>query len=121
VFTTLIPQGNACQFGGISWLMELDASTGSRLTVSPFDTTGDGLVNNQDFLTVTYTDSNGNPQTVTVPVSGQQSNVGIIKTPGIISSGQLQYKYYSGSTGAIGMTTESGNTSSKRISWQQLQ
>ena len=121
VFTTLIPQGNACQFGGISWLMELDETTGAQLTESPFDTNGDGQVNNNDFITVTYTDEHGNTVTKSVPVSGQQSNVGIIKTPGIISAGQLQYKYYSGSTGAIGMTTESGNTNSQRLSWQQLQ
>src|ERR1041384_1307353 len=56
IFTTVIPQGTACQYGGISWLMELDINTGSRLTVSPFDINGDGKVNNNDFVTVTYTD-----------------------------------------------------------------
>jgi type IV pilus assembly protein PilY1 len=122
VFTTLIPEGNACQFGGESFLMELDASTGATLSSSPFDTNGDGLVNNQDMVTVTYTDPTTNQSvTKTVAVSGQESNVGIIKTPGIISSGQLQYKYFSGSTGAIGKITEKGSSSSARLSWQQLQ
>jgi len=121
IFTTLIPQGNACQFGGISWLMELDSSTGSQLTVSPFDTNGDGKVNTTDYVTVSYTDpKTGKPVTATVPVSGKQSNVGIIQTPGIISAGELEYKYYSGSTGNIGMTVESSSASGGRLSWQQL-
>ncbi len=122
IFTTLIPQGNACSYGGTSWLMEVDSTTGGDLTVSPFDTNGDGKVNSNDFVNVTYTDpTTGKSVNATVPVSGKQSNVGIIKTPGIISAGQLEYKYYSGSTGSIGMTTESGNPNTGRLSWQQLQ
>jgi type IV pilus assembly protein PilY1 len=122
IFTTLIPQGNACQFGGISWLMELDGDDGSQLGVSPFDINGDGKVNSNDYVTVTYTDpKTGANVTATVPVSGKQSNVGIIKTPGIIHGASLDYKYYSGSTGAIGMTTESNGDPGGRLSWQQLQ
>jgi type IV pilus assembly protein PilY1 len=123
IFTTLIPQGNACQFGGISWLMELDSDTGGSLTtISPFDVNGDGKVNASDLVTVTYTDpASGKTVTATTPVGGEESNVGIIKTPGIITSGTLQYKYYSGSTGSIGMTTESAPTSGGRVSWQVVQ
>jgi type IV pilus assembly protein PilY1 len=122
IFTTLTPQGNACQYGGTSWLMELDDSSGSSLSVSPFDVNGDGKVNNNDYVTVTYTDpTTGQSVTASVPVSGKQSNVGIIKTPGIISAGNLEYKFYSGSTGSIGTTVESGNPNVGRLSWQQLQ
>ena len=122
IFTTLIPQGNACSFGGISWLMELNGDNGGQLTQSPFDVTGDGKVNNNDYVTVSYTDpTTGNPVTASVPVSGKQSDVGIIQTPGIISAGQLEYKYYSGSTGKIGMTVESTTSNGGRLSWQQLQ
>ncbi len=122
IFTTVIPQGTACQFGGISWLMELNLDNGGQLNVSPFDTNGDGKVNTSDYVTVTYTDPKTNQSvTATVPVSGKQSNVGIIKTPGIISAGTLEYKYYSGSTGAIGMTVESSGVNGGRQSWQQLQ
>ena len=122
IFTTLIPQSAACQFGGTSWLMELDITSGSQLTVSPLDVNGDGKVNNNDYVTVTYTDPATNQSvTKSVPVSGEQSTVGIIKTPGIISAGSLQYKYFSGSTGTIGSTVESNPTSGGRLSWQQLQ
>jgi type IV pilus assembly protein PilY1 len=122
IFTTLIPQGNACQYGGSSWLMELDDSSGAALSVSPFDTNGDGKINGNDFVTVTYTDpATGKSVTASVPVSGKESNVGIIKTPGIISAGNLEYKFYSGSTGTIGTTVESSNVVTGRLSWQQLQ
>ncbi len=123
IFTTLIPQGNACQFGGVSWLMELNSSTGGSLTnISPFDVNGDGKVNSNDYVTVTYTDPVTNrPVTATVPVGGIESNVGIIKTPGIVTSGNMQYKYSSGSTGSIMMTPESAPTTGGRISWQQVQ
>ncbi|HET7921446.1 MAG TPA: hypothetical protein VFM15_01690, partial [Gammaproteobacteria bacterium] len=118
IFTTLIPEGSACEYGGDSWLMELDASTGSRLTdESPFDLDGNNKIDDSDL--VTYTDTDGKEHVVAV--SGKKSNVGIIKTPGIISAGEIQYKYYSGSTGKIGATTESAGTSSGgRLSWQQL-
>jgi hypothetical protein len=50
-----------------------------------------------------------------------ESNVGIIKTPGIITSGNLVYMYFSGSTGGVGSVTGSNPSSSGRISWQQVQ
>ncbi|HEX6549466.1 MAG TPA: PilC/PilY family type IV pilus protein, partial [Gammaproteobacteria bacterium] len=116
IFTTLIPEGDDCQYGGTSWLMELDASTGSRLSDSPFELNGDNLVNSKDLVTVTV-----NGQDITVAASGKQSTVGIIQTPGIISGGSLEYKYYSGSTGKVGETTESvPNDQHGRLSWRQL-
>lgn len=123
IFTTLTPQGNACSYGGTSWLMELNADNGGTLTgQSPFDVNGDGKINANDYVTVTYTDPATNKSvTVSVPVSGKQSNVGIIKTPGIISAGNLEYKIYSGSNGSVGVTVESGNPDTGRLSWQQLQ
>jgi type IV pilus assembly protein PilY1 len=122
VFPTVIPQGNACQFGGESFLMELDASSGAALSSSPLDTNGDGKVNNQDLVTVTYIDPTTNQSvTKTVAVSGQQSNIGIIKTPAIISAGLVQKKIIIGSTGNHAVITEKGGNSSGRLSWQQLQ
>jgi type IV pilus assembly protein PilY1 len=117
IFTTLIPTGSGCDYGGNSWLMELDASTGSRLTSSPFDLTGDNKVDTGDLVTLTNPDGT----TVTVAASGKKSDVGIIKTPGIITAGELEYKYYSGSTGKIGETVESApSNTSGRLSWKQL-
>lgn len=117
IFTTLIPNIDPCQFGGTSFLMELDAYSGSRLSSSPFDLNGDKLFNNLDY--VSYTDSSGT--TTQVAVSGQQSTVGIIQTPAIISASSLEYKYFSGSTGTIGSVKESLSSKTGRQSWVQLQ
>ena len=122
VFTTVIPQGSACQYGGTSWLMELDIDNGGQLSISPLDINGDGKVNSNDYVTVTYTDpKTGETVTATVPISGVQSNVGIIKTPAIITAGTVELKVFSGSTGQRSSYTESMGSSGGRESWQQLQ
>jgi type IV pilus assembly protein PilY1 len=121
IFTTLIPQGNACQFGGTSWLMELDSTTGAALTAS-LDTNGDGNVNSNDYVTVTYTDpKTGASITQTSAVSGEQASGGIIKTPGIISSGSVDHLLASDSIGGIEGFTQKGASPDIRLSWQQLQ
>lgn len=117
IFTTLIPNIDPCQFGGTSFLMELDAYAGSRLSSSPFDLNNDKSFNSSDY--VSYTDSSGT--TIQVAVSGQQSTVGIIQTPAIISASSLEYKYFSGSTGTIGSVKESLSSKTGRQSWVQLQ
>jgi type IV pilus assembly protein PilY1 len=123
IFTTLIPDDNPCASGGTSWLMELDSLTGRRIAKSPFDLTGNNLINSEDLVLVEVVDgvySIGTTSGVKTAVSGIQSNVGIIKTPGVISAGDLEYKYTSGSTGAMEVTTESVSGSSGRQSWRQL-
>ncbi|HKV96486.1 MAG TPA: PilC/PilY family type IV pilus protein [Gammaproteobacteria bacterium] len=121
VFTTLIPNTNSCGFGGTSYLMELNAFTGSRLMQSPFDMNGDGHFTSGDYVTVTVPNGSGGTQTITVPVSGLQSSVGIIQTPAIISASSLEYKFASGSTGQILSVTESAAAGTGRQSWVQLQ
>ncbi len=112
IFTTIIPSADACTFGGTSWLMELDAVSGARLTYSVFDVNGDGLVNDADFVTL--------PDGTKVPVSGRKMP-GIVTEPGIISAGEIEYKYSSTSSGAIIVTTEAGGgTEFGRQSWRQL-
>lgn len=115
IFTTLIPSSEPCDFGGSGWLMELDAVSGARLAYSVFDLDADGLFNEGDYVEIEI-----DGETVRVPVSGQRSQVGIIKTPGIISAGDREYKYTSGSTGEIGVTAERGSTLGGRQSWRQL-
>lgn len=117
IFTTLIPapQDEPCEFGGTGWLMELDATEGGRLNMTVLDINGDGLFNDEDFVTVTV---NGN--TVKVPVSGLRSTIGIISTPGIIEAGRTEYKYTSGSSGTIGVITEKNSSGHGRKSWKEL-
>lgn len=113
IFTTLIPSSDACAYGGKSWLMELEAVQGGRLTFSVFDVNGDGLINESDYVTL--------PDGTKVPVGGKGLEE-IIKTPGIIGAGDVEYKFTSGSSGTLTSTIEVGGGLDKgRQSWRQLQ
>jgi type IV pilus assembly protein PilY1 len=116
IFTTTIPIDDPCQAGGQSWLMELDANTGARLDGTPFDVNNDGKFDKQDLVTILI-----DGKRVTVPVSGKKSTQGIIKTPGIISAGEREFKYASGSTGKLETTLETNPNDKGRLSWKQLQ
>ena len=116
IFTSIIPSQDVCDYGGRSWLMELDAVNGSRLTYSVFDTNNSDGVDEGDFITL--------PDGTKVPSSGKGSDE-LISTPGIISAGgsegsNLEYKYTSGSSGVIEVTTEQGGGEYfGRQSWRQ--
>lgn len=116
IFTTLIPSDDPCEAGGTSWLMELGSQTGGRLDYSVFDLNVDDLFNTEDFVTITIDD-----EEMTVPVSGLQSSIGIIKTPAVISSGEVEYKFFGGSSGEIDHVKEKGDDTAGRQSWRQLQ
>jgi len=73
--------------------------------VKLIDTNGDGIINSSDANT---------------SVSGKKATVGIIKTPGVVSSGTVEYKYTSGSSGSLESTTESTSGAGTRQSWRQL-
>lgn len=128
IFTTITPVPingeDACGEGseGTSWLMELDALTGSRLPDTglgaPWDINHDGQIDSGDLIDLH--DGKG-----PVSASGKQSTVGSVDTPGVVSNGKTEYKYTSGSNNAqIETTVERGSSSGSgagsRQSWQQL-
>jgi len=116
IFTTLLPSQDPCAFGGTSWLIELDATTGARLSYSVFDLDQNNQFNTVDYVTVTIS---GN--TFTVPVSALRSKVGIIKTPTVLSAGEREFKMASGTTGSVSSTSELGSiTVTGRASWREL-
>ncbi|MDP2325713.1 MAG: PilC/PilY family type IV pilus protein, partial [Gammaproteobacteria bacterium] len=116
IFTTVIPSGDACSAGGESWLMEIDALSGSRLTESPFDLNRDRSFDTDDFAPLP-----GDPDGREVPVSGRKSSQGIIKTPGIVTDDRIEYKFASGSAGGIDTTIENAGKQRGRQSWRELQ
>ncbi len=86
IFTTQLPSGPVCDFGGDGWLMELDGADGSRLIGAPFDIDGDGVFD-------LVADGNGNM----VPPGGIKSTGGALSTPGILDRGDgTEFKYMSG-------------------------
>ena len=113
IFATIIPSVSVCGFGGSSFLMELDADTGGRIGDPVLDINGDGKVDQLDQALW-----NGDYY----PASGIGSPE-MIKTPGIIGAGELEFKYTSGTSGTIGIITESAGdeTQAGRQSWRQLQ
>ncbi len=119
IFTTLIPDADPCNFGGTSWLMELDALSGSRLDDSPFDLKRDNQFTTEDMITVTV-----NGTSMTIPASGLQSTVGITPMPGVMvdPTQSVEYKYTPGTSGHIAVTVENpGPNSAGRQAWRQLQ
>ncbi len=113
IFTTLIPNTAACGFGGDSYLMEIDAVSGSRRATTPFDLNRDTAFNSEDEVMVGG---------VRMAVSGRQSKEGIIKTPAIIAAGAFEVKLASGTTGGIDTTIEPppGVEPGGRLSWRQM-
>lgn len=125
IFVSLIPSLDSCTAGGDGWLLELEAETGNRLpnAVPPWDVAGgsgggrDGVINQLDLVSL----SSG----TTVAPSGKQSSVGIVKTPAVVSAGNVEYKITGGGKrDASGRNTEVVRESASRIlgrqSWTQL-
>ncbi|HEX7060842.1 MAG TPA: PilC/PilY family type IV pilus protein [Woeseiaceae bacterium] len=118
IFATLIPNPDACAFGGESWLMELNTFTGGRLEYAVFDLDDDGLFDDSDWITVTE-----NGETVRVPPSGIAPDINIVKTPAIIAgvgANQDEVKIMSGSSGELIRISERGDVGLGRQSWRQL-
>ena len=115
-FTTLIPSGDACSAGGDSWLMVLDAITGSRLEYTPFDNNEDGAYNRRDFVLVTI-----DGKQVWVPLSGLKSGVGIINNQGAVSNGDEVIYIDCGTTGDCEKHTGPAGPQRGRQSWREVQ
>jgi type IV pilus assembly protein PilY1 len=131
IFTTLLPNPDACGFGGSGWLMELGWVNGGRLPTdaAPFlfrTQVGD----THEYAAVTL-DHDGKPGTGKVAPSGRKSSVGIVPTPAVLSraGAQREFKYLSGSELLAGsqrkvnieVVNESAESSSAgRRAWSQL-
>jgi type IV pilus assembly protein PilY1 len=114
IFVTITPEADICLSGGSSWLMELDAVTGTLLGIPPFDNTADGLFNLEDYID---TDSDG---TVDSVQAGKRFDE-LIPVPGILADKDKEYKFTPGSGGSLDVTVENpGVGNIGRQSWGQL-
>ncbi|WP_244968159.1 pilus assembly protein [Pseudomonas sediminis] len=52
IFTTMTPSADPCAFGGTSFIMAMNLSSGSRLNYAYFDTSGDGKLDNDDMTQI---------------------------------------------------------------------
>ena len=104
IFTTLLPSQEPCDFGGSSFVMQVDYRDGGALGFPAFDLNGDNIFDE--------TDTNA---------SGRMSDVGIVPTLSILSDSDRDVAFGSGSSGdvdVIGLNT--GTASTGRQSWRQL-
>jgi len=105
IFTTLVPSSVECEFGGTSFLMEIDFRTGGALEFPAFDLNGDGEYDGDD------TDA-----------SGRASDVGIMPTVSILADGAQDVAFGSGASGDIDVIQLSvGSESYGRQSWRQIE
>jgi type IV pilus assembly protein PilY1 len=105
IFTTLIPSTVECEFGGTSFLMQLDFRDGSALEFPAFDLNGDGEYDGDD-----------------TNASGRASDVGIMPTVSILADGAQDVAFGSGASGDIDVIQLSvGNEAYGRQSWRQLE
>jgi len=129
IFTTTIPNSDACSYGGTGWLMELDARDGSRLNYSPFDLNNDRQFTVDDWVQVNFDVNNDGTVDANdkLPASGKQSQGGLISRPGVMmgsgggGGGDEEFKYNTDSKGGIQVTGENpGPTGTGRQSWRQI-
>jgi len=105
IFTTLLPSSVECEFGGMSFLMELDFRSGGALEYPAFDLNADGEYDGDDG-----------------DASGRASDVGIMSIVSILSDGAQDVAFGSGVSGDIDVIQLSvGVESYGRQSWRQLE
>lgn len=111
---TIVPSTSPCDYGGASWLMQVNPATGGRLLTAGFDVNGDGSFNTSDRV-----DIGGG---VMVNVSGLDTGVGISGGFGKpIKAGDKAYVPLSGTSGNLGAPPISSGTLKSRASWRQIQ
>lgn len=108
IFQTVVPSLSPCDYGGASWLMQVDPATGGQLLAPAF--VGLGIT--------TIDVGNG----VMAPVSGLDSNVGLSGGFGVpISAGDKAYVPLTGTAGTLGAPGISSGSIKPRASWRQIQ
>lgn len=104
IFTTLIPSQQPCDFGGSSFVMQVNYRDGGALGFPAFDLNGDGVFDEVD-----------------TNASGRMSDVGIVPTLSILSDSDRDLAFGSGSSGDVDvMELNTGTSASGRQSWRQL-
>jgi type IV pilus assembly protein PilY1 len=104
IFTTLIPSQGLCDFGGSSFVMELDFKNGGGLDYPAFDLNGDGGFDDSDTM-----------------ASGVMTDNGIVPSLSIFSGGDSDIAFGSGSSGDVSeFQLNIGGSYLGRQSWRQL-
>lgn len=100
IVVTNIPEGSACESATSSWLMQIDACSGSRLTEAKFDINGDGTVDSDDLVEIPEDPNDPDGPTIKVVPSGIKYDVRL-HSPAFLIKGQTEILYMSSSSGTI--------------------
>lgn len=124
IFVTATPSSDPCLSGGTHWLMELNASNGSRLDLTPFDYDRDGKFGDTDLIEMDV-DTNGDGDVdsndVLVGSGIRLAGAGIITIPAVIlhANSRNESKLTSTSRGDVISITEDSGLNQTR-SWVEL-
>lgn len=98
IVISFIPEASPCTGGGKSIVHEMDLCDGGRTSTASFDINGDGLINDNDMITIT--DNNGD--TITVAPTGVLYE-GLLHTPVVVKDPdeerERELKIFSSSSG----------------------
>ncbi len=113
IFATVVPNADPCGSGGTSWLIELDAITGGRVTEPPFDLNEDNEFDADDM--VEYGGDKLPPSGIKIADQ--------LTTPVIVEVDRdVEVKHLGGASTAISTVRErAGGGAVRRHSWRQLQ
>ena len=114
ILTSIVPSAEPCEQGGYSWITEIDALTSARLAYSVFDYNNDNSFDAYDYANYGLSGTSN-------PVSSKKlGSEGLMKSPTVISAGEVEYKVGSGTAGGIVVVKEKGTTGAPRTSWRQI-
>jgi type IV pilus assembly protein PilY1 len=99
------PADSPCSAGGDSMVMEMDACTGGRLPYPQFDLNDDGIIDEDDLISIPDPDNPG--EYILVPPTGKRYE-GRLQPPVILRlpGTDAEKKYFSSSGGVIEELTE---------------
>ena len=110
IFTTMTPSADPCAFGGTSFIMAMNLSSGSRLNYVYFDTNNDGALDESDKATI---GDDGEK----IPWSGiSDADDGVVK--GVTPVGNLLC--FTGSSGSTPKCIPGPGSKNVRISWREV-
>ena len=121
IFTSIIPNvSDPCEYGGNSWLMELDAITGNRFDTPTFDTNGDNNISPADLIGGVNAGGQGG-----VGVAAGGAGSGIWSDASISGNRNgtttLEDKYSNTSDGTVQRIRETaGKAGEGRVMWREV-
>ncbi|MGD8542524.1 MAG: PilC/PilY family type IV pilus protein [Desulfobacteraceae bacterium] len=110
-----IPATVPCSAGGYSYLMEVNACSGSRTLNAQFDANGDGLVDSRDLVDIGSSANSKNTSLSRKKVQGMPHAPAIAEIPGT----DIEVKYFSNSDGSI-ITWKEKKIGLGMSSWREL-